>query len=73
MTAISLPNSPTVGQEYVASNGVTYTFVGQYWSSKLALDNGTAYVFVEGGDSSTWSTPTNNILDRTIDGGTSSS
>lgn len=39
---IQMPASPTVGQVYVPSNAVIYTWTGSYWSSAVAIENGTA-------------------------------
>jgi hypothetical protein len=39
---IQMPASPTVGQVYVPSNAVIYTWMGTYWSSDTAIENGTA-------------------------------
>jgi len=50
MTAITFPASPTVGQSYVATNAVTYTWMGDRWSGATALEQGTAGHYVDGGD-----------------------
>ena len=42
MRSITMPASPTVGQVYIPSNDVIYTWVGSYWSSATAFENGTA-------------------------------
>lgn len=39
---IQMPANPTPGQVYVPSNAVIYTWTGSYWSSAVAIDNGTA-------------------------------
>lgn len=39
---IEMPANPTVGQVYIPSNTVTYTWTGDRWSSKVAIDNATA-------------------------------
>lgn len=71
MTTLHLPSSPTIGSSYVAANGVTYTWVG-YWSSSIAVQNGIAVPYYEGGDSSTWSTADQtNPGDSVLDGGNS--
>jgi len=73
MTTITFPNSPALGQEYVAINGATYIWMGNRWSSITAINNGTAAYIEEGGDSTTWATPNNNPneYDTILDGGTS--
>ena len=72
MTAIYLPPSPTAGQVYVATNGVSYTWMGGYWSSEVAILNGQAVPYYEGGDSTTWSTASqvNSTDSPVLDGGT---
>ncbi len=42
MRTISMPVNPTVGQVYVPSNDVIYTWTGDRWSSKTAIEDGTA-------------------------------
>ena len=39
---IQMPANPTLGQVYVPSNAVTYTWTGSYWSSATAIEAGTA-------------------------------
>ena len=67
MTAITFPASPTVGQSYVATNAVTYTWTGNQWSSSLAMTNNQAKYYVEGGNS-VWTYTT--ATDVTLEGGT---
>lgn len=67
MTAITFPATPTVGQSYVATNAVTYTWTGDRWSSSMAISNNQAKYYVEGGDSA-W--VYNAAIDSTLDGGT---
>jgi hypothetical protein len=72
MTAIYLPNSPTNGQIYVASNGVTYCYVTDHWNTSIPIQNGSAVYYYEGGDSTTWATANQtNPGDLVLDGGTS--
>lgn len=72
MTAIYLPPHPVQGQEYVAINGATYTWLGNRWSSTQAIKNRTAAFYIEGGDSTTWATAEQiNPGDNVLDGGTS--
>ena len=66
MTAITFPSSPTVGQSYVATNAVTYTWTGDRWSASRAITNNQAKYYVEGGDSSF---SYNENLDGLLDGG----
>jgi hypothetical protein len=64
MTAITFPASPTVGQSYVATNAVTYTWTGDRWSARQAITNTQAKYYVEGGDSSsTYIENVNGLLD----------
>lgn len=69
MTTLYLPPNPATGQVYVATNGATYTWLGNRWSSAAAVSNGTAVYVEEGGDSTTWATPQNTAADTTVDGG----
>ena len=71
MTTVFLPPNPTLGQQYVATNGATYTWLGNRWSSVVAIEQNTAIPYYEGGDSLTWAGITNNVTDSTLDGGTS--
>jgi hypothetical protein len=65
--AITFPPEPTLGQEFVGDNAVTYVWTGDRWSSSLAITNNQAKYYVEGGDSAwTYTTAT----DVTLDGGT---
>ena len=66
MTAITFPSTATVGQSYVATNAVTYTWTGNRWSSSQAIGNNQAKYYVEGGDSSF--SYTENV-DGLLDGG----
>lgn len=50
---IEFPSSPTQGQQYVADNAVTYTWLGNRWSSATALNNGTAEYYRDGGRANT--------------------
>ena len=61
---IEFPLDPTVGQEYVADNAVTYTWSGSYWSSAPALAAGTARFYLDGGRATT------TYFDQELDGGT---
>jgi hypothetical protein len=47
---ITFPTSPTLGQKYVGTNCVTYTWMGSHWSGVAALNQGTAEHYVDGGD-----------------------
>jgi hypothetical protein len=66
---ITFPTDPALGQEYVATNGATYVWLGNRWSSVTAINNQTAAYIEEGGDAFTWATTTNNLYDTTLDGG----
>jgi hypothetical protein len=67
---VQFPSSPTLGQQYVADNTATYTWLGDRWNSATAILNSTAAFYYEGGRAITWATPTNNPQDIELDGGT---
>jgi hypothetical protein len=46
---IQMPTNPTVGQQYVAQNTVTYEWTGDRWSAAIPLQNGTAVFAVNNG------------------------
>jgi hypothetical protein len=60
---ITFPQNPTLGQEYLADNGVTYNWIGTYWSNKVPTQAGTAFYTEVGGFADT------EIFNRTLDGG----
>jgi hypothetical protein len=63
--AIIFPTDPTVGQEFLPDNGVTYVWTGNTWNSAIPIHNGTAsYTMIGGSASSTF-----NNLDNSLDGG----
>ena len=64
---IYVPETPTLGQRYVAINGATYTWMGTHWNSALALQQGTAEHYVDGGDADF---EYNALRDAQLDGGT---
>lgn len=66
MPAIVFPSSPTFGQIHVASNNVTYTWVGDRWSSENPMHNGDAVYTIFGGGARL---DYFNTVDNTIDGG----
>lgn len=69
---ITFPASPAIGQEYVATNGATYIWLGNRWSAAETIRNGDAVFIYEGGDSTTWaSADQTNAGDIILDGGTS--
>jgi hypothetical protein len=47
---IYFPEDPTLGQKYVGTNGVVYTWMGDRWNGVAALESGTAKYYVDGGD-----------------------
>ncbi len=61
---VEFPQNPTTGQQWVAENAVTYTWLGNRWSSATALANGTAVHYKDGGRANT-----TEFLDE-LDGGT---
>jgi hypothetical protein len=65
MSVLTFPQSPATGQEFVATNGITYTWIG-YWSSARANDLGQSYFVYEGSDSAYEFNPT---TDLELDGG----
>jgi hypothetical protein len=42
MRILEMPANPTVGQVYIPTNDVIYTWTGDRWSSKTAIESGTA-------------------------------
>ncbi len=61
---VEFPQNPTTGQEWVAENTVTYTWLGNRWSSAAAIAAGTAVHYKEGGRAST------TVFLNEMDGGT---
>lgn len=61
---VEFPQNPTTGQQWVADNAVTYTWLGNRWSSATAVANGTAVHHKDGGRANT-----TEFLDE-LDGGT---
>ena len=51
----------------MAINGATYTWMGTHWNSALALQQGTAEHYVDGGDADF---EYNALRDAQLDGGT---
>ena len=63
---LDLPLNPTLYQQYVANNGVTYTWLGNRWNAEIAIRQGTAYFYYEGSDAAF---EYNEIVDEELDGG----
>lgn len=64
--AITFPTHPTIGQEFLADNTVTYVWTGSLWNTSIPIHNGTAeYAYYGGSASSVY----NDLLDNTLDGG----
>ena len=61
--AIIFPTDPTLGQEFLADNGVTYNWQGTHWSNAVPTAAGTAYYTAVGGFADTES------FNSTLDGG----
>ena len=61
---VEFPQNPTLGQDYVADNAVTYTWLGNRWSSQPALNAGRAEHYLDGGRSTTV------VFTNELDGGT---
>jgi len=60
---IIFPLNPTLGQEFLADNGITYNWTGTYWSNAVPTGAGTALYTVVGGFSDT------ETFNRILDGG----
>ena len=65
--AISFPPAPTVGQDYLADNSVSYVWTGDRWSAKLALETRQAQYALDGLYADSEYNP---LVDITLDGGT---
>ena len=61
--AIIFPSTPTLGQEFLADNGITYNWIGTYWSTAVPIAAGTAFYTAFGGTAATES------FNNTLDGG----
>lgn len=68
---IQFPSNPTNGQQYVADNAVTYTYLNNRWNAVTALQQGTAEFFIDAGNSTTWPNIENYAQDVEINCGTS--
>ena len=66
MSAITFPTATAQGQEYVAENGVTYIWMGAFWSSRQASETGRSFLVYECGDSAF---EFNELTDIELDGG----
>ena len=69
MTAINFPDNPTIGQIFVATNAVTYIWLGDRWNTTVPIQNNTAVFYYEGGGSTTWEDTTTPDTDIILDGG----
>lgn len=63
--ALQFPESPTLGDLYIADNAVTYIWTGVAWDSSIPIHNGLAEYVDVGGVASTVFT----VLDNNLDGG----
>ena len=63
--ALQFPESPTLGDLFIADNSVTYIWTGSAWDSAIPIHNGLAQFTDVGGVANTVFT----ILDNTLDGG----
>jgi len=61
--AITFPSTPTLGQEYLADNGVTYEWQGTHWSNSVPTAAGRAFYTAVGGSAAT------EDFNSTLDGG----
>jgi len=68
MTTLTMPQNPTIGQEYVADNTVTYIWMGDRWSAGNAITTKKSS-FVIDGSYSDWEY--NPSIDNALDGGAS--
>jgi len=66
MTAITFPQNPTLGQEYIPDNAAVYVWVGDRWSTAWPVVHGRADSVAEGMYSDT---AYNELTDNTLDGG----
>jgi hypothetical protein len=64
--AIHFPANPTVGQEYLADNSVSYVWTGDRWSAKQAIETRQAQYAIDGLYAGSAYNP---ITDITLDGG----
>ena len=60
---ITFPAIPTLGQEYLADNSVTYEWQGTHWSNSIPTAAGRAVYTVVGGVANT------ETFNSTLDGG----
>jgi hypothetical protein len=65
--AIHFPSNPTVGQDYLADNSVSYVWTGDRWSAKQALETRQAQYAIDGLYADSLYDP---LVDITLDGGT---
>lgn len=65
--SIYFPANPTVGQDYLADNSVTYIWTGDRWSAKQALETRKAQYSIDGLYANSIYNP---LVDITLDGGT---
>lgn len=63
---IEMPANPTVGQQYVAQNTVTYEWTGDRWSAAIPAQNGSAVFAINNGYADFMFNP---LLDETVVGG----
>lgn len=63
--ALEFPESPTLGDLFIADNAITYIWTGAAWDSSIPIHNGLAQLTEVGGVANTVFT----ILDNTLDGG----
>jgi hypothetical protein len=65
--SIHFPANPTVGQDYLADNSISYVWTGDRWSAKQALETRISEYTLDGLYSDSLYNP---IVDITLDGGT---
>jgi hypothetical protein len=64
---IHFPANPVTGQQYVATNGVTYTWLTDRWNSTDAIEKQKVEYYIEGGDAAFFYAENRDGL---LDGGT---
>ena len=65
--ALYFPPNPIQGQTYVATNGITYTWLDNRWNGTILLTAGTAEYYVDNGNANFNYDPD---LHNELDGGT---
>ena len=64
--SLTFPSNPSLGQEYIAGNSTTYTWLGDRWSAAQSILNGRARYVLDAQYAGSVFDPQ---LDKTLDGG----